>query len=101
MMNVSNPASDLLPWLPGPSILSVIRAWQGEDVCQLPDDEPQAGNKIRFAAGAWDGIATHHVERPREHDKARHVLKTVEALARLVREDNDDARAALYRLYLG
>jgi hypothetical protein len=35
-----------------------------------------------------------------EHDEARHVITTVSALARLVREGTDDARAALYRLYL-
>ena len=86
------------PWTPGPSILSTIQAWQGGEVCQLPDEEPRT-IKIRFAPGAWDGIATHHMGCTNEHDEARHVLKTVEALARLVREDTDDARASLYRLF--
>ncbi len=91
---------DTLPWLTGPSILSAIRAWQGREPCPLPDEEPATGNKIRFAPGAWDGIATHHMGRAGEHDEARHVLATVEALARLMRENDDDPRADLYRLYL-
>jgi hypothetical protein len=100
-MNTSAPTTRRPPWLPGPSILSTIRAWQGEEPCPLPDEEPQAGNKVRFAPGAWDGIATHHLGRASEHDEARHVLTTVETLARLVRDDSDEARVSLYQLYLG
>lgn len=90
----------LLPWAAGPAILSVIRAWTGRDSCPLPDEPPDFGSKLRFAPGAWDGIATHHMGTAGEHEEARHVLTTVAALARLVREDTDEARAALYRLYL-
>jgi hypothetical protein len=89
-----------LPWLPGPSILSVLRAWQGDELCPLPDEEARAAGKVRFAPGAWDGITTHHMGRAPEHDEARHVLATVEALTRLARADSDEARAAVYQLHL-
>jgi hypothetical protein len=99
-MSMPRPSTEALPWLPGPSILTAIRAWHGREPSPLPDEEPATGNKIRFAPGAWDGIATHHMGRAGEHDEARHVLATVEALTRLVREGNDAARTDLYRLYL-
>jgi hypothetical protein len=66
----------------------------------LPDEPPDTGSALRFAPGAWDGIATHHMGAAGEHDEARHVLSTIAALARLVRQDTDEARAAIYRLYL-
>jgi hypothetical protein len=90
----------ILPWTAGPAILPTLRDWTGRDPCPLPDEPPDGGSKLRFAPGAWDGIATHHMGAVGEHDEARHVITTVSALARLVREGTDDARAALYRLYL-
>jgi hypothetical protein len=89
-----------LPWATGPAILPTLRAWAGRDLCPLPDEPPDIGSKLRFAPGAWDGITTHHMGAAGEHDEARHVLTTVAALARLVRENADEARATLYRLYL-
>lgn len=99
-MSSPEPTTSLHPWLAGPPILTVIRAWMGEDPCPLPDEEPPAGNKVRFALGSWDGIITHHMGRPEEHDEARQVLGTVQPLTRLVRANNDAARTGLYRLYL-
>src|SRR5262249_25856307 len=99
-MSARQSVSEPLPWMPVPSILSVLRAWQGRDLCPLPDEEADAGNRVRFAPGAWDGIATHHMGRAEERDEARLVLQTVEALTRLARE-GDAARERLYRLYLG
>jgi hypothetical protein len=98
-MTPPRPKTDVLPWLPGPSILSVIRAWTGQKVCPLPDEEPQAGNKIRFAPGAWDGIATHHMGRAEEHDEARHVHQTVAALGHPIRTSDNPSRTRLYQLY--
>ena len=89
-----------LPWATGPAILPTLRAWTGRDPCPLPDEPPALGSKLRFAPGAWDGIATHHLGAAGEHDEARHVLTTVAALARLCRESTDAARVAVYRLYL-
>src|SRR6516162_1776772 len=99
-MSTPDPTNCLLPWSPGPPILSVIRSWPGGEPCPLPDDEPPAGNKVRWGVGSWDGITTHHMGPAPEHDETRHVLSTVSALTRLVREDDDAARVSLYRLYL-
>src|SRR5262245_40823612 len=87
------------PWLPGPSILSVLRSCPPAEVggtCPLPDDEPEADNVLQFAPGALDGIATHHMGTPDENP----AVATVDALAKLVRANTDAARTRLYRLYL-
>lgn len=56
------PPLPLLPWERKPSIYEFIVAY-AEDGQKLPDDgRTFSGSQIRFAAGAADGIATHHME---------------------------------------
>jgi hypothetical protein len=87
------------PWENGRPILEVLRD-AGPGAGELPD-EAEGGNQVRFAAGAWDGILSHHVAGVDEQAEAHLVAGLLEAVTRLVREDDDDSREALYQLLLG
>jgi hypothetical protein len=78
----------------------VIRSWDGRQPLKLPDDEPPEPNKVSFASGAWDGIATHHMAATEEHREASLVTRTLKAFGQLVRKDSDRNRAALYSLLM-
>src|SRR5687768_4596903 len=82
-----------------PSILSLLRAWDGRSDFELPDEEC-GENTIRFASGAMDGIAAHHMTSAEPTEAPEVVDDLIAALERLVRERSDDARAALYELAL-
>lgn len=88
------------PWQTGPSILAVLRAWDGTSPCELPD-EANEGEQIRFAAGAWDGILGHHCGGLDEQEEARLIDRLLAALRELTRTGSDAARARLYDLLIG
>ncbi len=74
------------PWGPGASILELIRAWDGKERLALPDDEAESGSSPRFAPGAWDGIATHHMaprERRNQEERVQAILAAVVAAGRV------------------
>lgn len=86
------------PWKEGPSILAVLRSWDGSQPFELPDEPPAAANKLRFASGAWDGILTHHVGKAAEQAEAKVVYAVLAGLGHLIDRNDDPARATLYRL---
>ncbi|MFO0925745.1 MAG: hypothetical protein U0736_01750 [Gemmataceae bacterium] len=88
------------PWQTGPSIVDVLRGWDGTTPCDLPD-EAADGDQIRFAAGAWDGILGHHCAGLDEQAEARLIDRLLAALRDLVQTDTDAARAHLYDLLVG
>jgi hypothetical protein len=88
------------PWQNGRPILEVLRGSTGAGAGDLPD-ESAGGNQVRFAAGAWDGILSHHVAGVDEQAEAHLVAGLLTAVTRLVRDDDDDSRESLYQLLLG
>lgn len=49
------------PWEHGrESIFDFVEKIENDDEVELPDEEPRENNEISFAAGALDGIFTHH-----------------------------------------
>lgn len=101
---MANPISTVVesphPWEHGPPILDLIRAWDGDQPLELPDEEPPSDSKVRFAPGALDGILTHHYGGAGEQEEARFVDTVLNALGTLICSDTDEARAALYRISL-
>jgi hypothetical protein len=88
------------PWEPGPSILAVLSSWDGQQPLELPDEEPVIENQVRYASGARDSLTTHLLGPADEHSEAKVVHTALAALKRLLRSDDDKARAALYRVFL-
>lgn len=91
-----------MPWDQRPSILEFVRAQveagksgMSEDRYTLPDDERIAQeSRIRWAAGAMDGVSTHHIGAG-DHDEAvREMVKLVRAYSRQPTAKN---KAAVYQ----
>jgi hypothetical protein len=78
----ADPALHLLPWERKTSIYEQVRAHvpasdRAEDGLELLDDErASAGSPIRWAAGAMDGVATHHMGGS-DSEAAKALLKLV------------------------
>jgi len=85
-------AANPRPWDAGRPILDLLRDWEGTRPLALPDEAARSDDKVRFASGAWDGILTHHMAASGEHDEARHVHRALDALRRLIRSGDDEAR---------
>ncbi len=91
-----------MPWDQHPSILEFARSHiaaskpgMSEDGYTLPDEERIAqGSKIRWAAGAMDGVTTHHMGTG-ENDEA--VRKTVELVLAYSRQPTAKNKAAVYQ----
>ena len=91
-----------MPWDRRPSILEHVRshvATDGPGMAEggdtLPDEERIAqGSKIRWAAGAMDGVATHHMGAG-EHDET--VRRTVGLVVAYSRQPTAANKAAVYR----
>lgn len=91
-----------MPWDARPSILGHVRAHAPQDGPglteggdTLPDEERIGqGSKIRWAAGAFDGVATHHMGTG-EDDEA--VRKTVELVVAYSRQPTAANKAVVYR----
>ena len=93
---------DSMPWDQRPSIYDHVRshvdpATSGltEGGETLPDEERNHdGSQIRWAAGAMDGVATHHLG-PGEQDE--HVRKAVDLVLAFCGEPTAANKAALYQ----
>ncbi|REK10767.1 MAG: limonene hydroxylase [Planctomycetota bacterium] len=92
----------VMPWDEGPSILEFIRSHVvpgepgvSDDGYHLPDEERvNAGSPIRWAAGAMDGVATHHMGTGQDDRVVKATVKLVDAYARQPTALN---KAAVYR----
>ena len=91
-----------MPWDQGPSILEFVRSHVTEgkpgvsdDGYTLPDeDRLNHGSKLRWAAGAWDGVTTHHMGAGQDEEAVR---KTVELVLAYSRQPTAANKAAVYR----
>lgn len=81
-----------LPWADGPSILSVLETWEGPGEPSLPDE--QAGS-VRWAAGAQDGVLSHHTAALDEAKEAQLVYHAVDLVQGAVQ--SEESKAELYR----
>src|SRR4051794_7673091 len=90
-----------MPWDRRPSILEFVRshiATDGPGMAEggdtLPDeDRIGQGSKIRWAAGAMDGVATHHMGAGENEETVR---RTVELVIAYSRQPTAGNKAALY-----
>lgn len=91
-----------MPWDRRPSILEFVRSHivagkpgVSESGYTLPDDESiSQGSKIRWAAGAMDGVTTHHMGTGQSDET---VHKTVELALAYSRQPTAKNKAAVYR----
>ncbi len=91
-----------MPCDQGPSILEFVRshiapdkAGMAEDGYTLPDEERIAqGSKIRWAAGAMDGVTTHHMGAGENEETVR---RTVELVLAYSRQPTAMNKAAVYQ----
>src|SRR5262249_6930277 len=91
-----------MPWDQRPSILEFIRSHiatdkpgMTDDGYTLPDEKRvNAGLKIRWAAGAMDGVATHHTGAGENEETVR---KTVELVVAYSRQPTARNKAAVYQ----
>lgn len=91
-----------MPWDERPSIYEHVRAHIGQAACglteggeTLPDEERvNAGSQIRWAAGARDGVATHHMQ---AGDQTEQVEKTVQLVLAYCTQPTAANKAALYQ----
>ena len=91
-----------MQWDHGPSILEFVRTHVAEgkpglseDGYMLPDeDRLNHGSKLRWAAGAWDGVTTHHMGAGQGEEAVR---KTVELVLAYSRQPTAANKAAVYR----
>jgi hypothetical protein len=93
--------SPAMPWDQSPSILEVVsshivkdKPGLTEDGDTLPDEERIAtGSKIRWAAGAMDGVLTHHMGKTESDEAVRKIVELVVAYAHQPTTTN---KAAVY-----
>lgn len=91
-----------MPWDRRPSIFEPVRSHiaadkpgMSEDGYTLPDEEPIGqGSKIRWAAGAMDGVTTHHMGRGQNEETVR---RTVELVLAYSRQPTAMNKAAAYQ----
>ena len=94
-----------LPWLTSPSIWLFIRKYidahngrlkpEGQF---LPDDERRTSDiKMKWAAGALDGVFGHHAEANHDPILAKKITSLVVEIAR---SDDNDAKIELYKILL-
>jgi hypothetical protein len=91
-----------MPWDRRPSILEFVRsqivagkAGVAEGGSTLPDEaQISSGSRIRWAAGAMDGVATHHMGTGKNDTTVR---RTVELVLAYTRQPTAINKAAIYR----
>jgi hypothetical protein len=89
------------PWAEARPIFSALKEWNGDSSFELPDEPEASQTKIRFAGGALDGIFSHHIESSGD-DKRNDILDRIMfALHRLAATNSDEARAAIYNIFMG
>lgn len=86
------------PWGTGPSILGLIRAWDGQSPLRLPDQ--MDGDEPPLASGALDGLATHHSTSSSKSDQSKTAQEILAALRKQARSGSERSRRAVYRLAL-
>jgi len=81
-----------------PPLLDLIRAWDGKDELELPDDGPPDWDlgEVRFASGAIDGILLNHIAPPEDEETTARARAIVDALERVA---GTLAEADMERLY--
>ena len=82
------------PWGSAPSIYAYVR--DNPNAHDLPDEKREPNN-IRFAAGAWDGVVSHHMAGSGAEKKSTRVDKLEQALENLLRFSTNDDLNALYQ----
>lgn len=82
------------PWGNAPSIYTYIR--DNPNAHNLPDETPEP-NKIRFAAGAWDGVVSHHMGSSSADKASARAEKLEQALETLLRFSTDQNLNTLYQ----
>lgn len=82
------------PWGNAPSIYTYIR--DNPNVHDLPDEKREP-NKIRFAAGAWDGVVSHHMGGSSADKASARAEKLEQALENLLRFSTDQNLNTLYQ----
>src|SRR5262245_22547512 len=91
-----------MPWDRHPSILEFVRSHtaaskpgMSEDGYTLPDEEGiSQGSKIRWAAGAMDGVTTHHMGTGENEETVRRTAELVLAYSQQPTAAN---KAAVYQ----
>lgn len=81
------------PWRGRTPIAEFLRTWDRK--AHLPDEDP--GEKIRWAAGAQDGVFSHHGGVEPDVERAKRIAREV---MRAASRDDDAARARLYALVI-
>lgn len=82
------------PWEGAASIYAYIR--DNPNATELPD-QTRDPNKIQFAAGAWDGVISHHMGSSGSEKKSARVDKLEQALENLLRFSTNENLNALYQ----
>ena len=80
------------PWRDAPSLYLHVR--DNPNATELPDQKREP-NKIQFAAGAWDGVVSHHMGGSEK--KSARVDKLEQALENLLRFSTNENLNALYQ----
>jgi hypothetical protein len=81
------------PWGNAPSIYSYIR--DNPNSSELPDEKKEP-NQIKFAAGAWDGVISHHMGGSEPAKISARADKIEQALENLLRFSTNNNLKALY-----
>jgi len=82
------------PWRDAPSLYLHIR--DNPNATELPDQKREP-DKIQFAAGAWDGVVSHHMGGSGAEKKSARVDKLEQALEYLLRFSTNENLNALYQ----
>jgi hypothetical protein len=82
-----------MPWRGRTPIAEFLRTWDRK--ADLPDEDP--GEKIRWAAGAQDGVFSHHGGGEPDVERAKRIAREV---MRAAARGDDVARARLYALVI-
>lgn len=99
---VDHPAVPSMPWDARPSILDFIRSnivtgrpGLCDEGYELPDEERSShGKKIRWAPGALDGVATHHMA---SSEKEAEICQMVRLVLAYSQQPTALAKAAIYQ----
>src|ERR1041385_6716647 len=74
-----------MPWRGRTPIAAFLRTWDGK--ADLPDEDP--GEKIRWAAGAQDGVFSHHGGGEPDVERAKRIAREVMRAIRFARSEED------------
>jgi hypothetical protein len=86
------------PWQSGPTLLSVLRQWDGRQPIRFLDDTAVVENAIGIASDAEKGVSPHDSDRADAHSNIGRVQIVLDSLTNLVRKNDDKRRIALYEI---